>query len=60
MSDRQKGLFRQLQLAGLGLVLAVVSLFIKEDALFWIGLGIFVFGLLRFMLIRKLIDKIDE
>lgn len=62
MSDEQKVIFKQLQLAGLGIVIGVFGLVVKHRALPWIGLTIFVFGIIRVIIIHKLVKhtKDDE
>lgn len=59
MNQEQKALYRQAQLAGLGLVIAAVGLFAGHAMLPWIGLFVFVFGLARCILIRLLIRKTE-
>lgn len=60
MNQEQKALYRQAQLAGLGLVIAAVGLFTGHAYLPWIGLFIFVFGLARCLLIRLLIRNVSQ
>lgn len=60
MSDKQKAVFKQLQLAGLGIVIFVFGLLYKEKAISIIGILVLIFGLLRTYYIKKVIDKLDE
>lgn len=60
MNDKQKALFKQIQLAGLGVVIAVFGFFVKHIALMIIGAGVFIFGIARTILIKKLIEKLEE
>lgn len=60
MNQEQKALYAQAQLAGLGLVVAGVGFLTGHPWLPWIGGFILVFGLARFFLIRKLIQKSRE
>lgn len=60
MNQAQKALFRQLQLAGLGLILVVAGFFLKETAVCWIGAALFVYGLVRYFVIRALIRHNDD
>lgn len=60
MTDSQKALLKQLQLAGLGIVLMIFSAIVKEKAIFFVGLGVLVFGILRTIWISKIIKQLDE
>lgn len=60
MSDHQKVLFRQAQVAGLGVVILVFGLFTHHPELVWIGAGVLVFGLVRFFLLKKLTEHTEE
>lgn len=60
MTDKQKALFKQLQLAGLGIVIFIFGLLYKEKAISIVGVFIIVFGIIRTLFIKKIIDKIDE
>lgn len=55
-----KVLFRQLQLAGLGIVIGVVGLLADRKPIFYVGLGVLVFGIIRFFVIKKFIDNLHE
>lgn len=60
MDDKQKAVFKQLQIAGLGIVIFIFGILYKEKAVSIVGICILVFGLLRTAFIKKMIDKIDE
>lgn len=60
MSPEQKVIYRQLQLAGLGIVIAMVGLFAKEKNMVWVGIGVFIFGGLRTLFIRAMIGKAED
>ena len=60
MNDKQKVVFKQLQLAGLGVVVFVFGLLYQEKAISMVGIGILILGLLRTYYIKKVIDKLDE
>ena len=60
MNDKQKALFKQIQLAGLGIVIEVFGFFVNHTALMIIGAGVFIFGIARTILIKKLIDELEE
>ncbi|WP_288522575.1 hypothetical protein [uncultured Holdemanella sp.] len=60
MNDKQKVVFKQFQLAGLGIVVFVFGLLYQEKAISIIGIVILIFGLLRTYYIKKVIDKLDE
>lgn len=60
MNQEQKALYRQAQLAGLGIVVGITGLAVDHPWLPWIGLFVFVLGLLRFFLIRGLIRRIHD
>ena len=60
MNDQQKVLFKQLQLAGLGIVIGVFGFFAKHQALMIIGACVFVFGIVRMVVLKKFIDQIKE
>ena len=60
MNDKQKVVFKQLQLAGLGIVIFVFGILYQQKAISIIGILILIFGLLRVYYIKKIIDKLDE
>lgn len=60
MDQEQKALFRQLQLAGLGLVLVIAGFLMDEPAVPWVGAAVFVYGLVRYFVIRKLLDQTKD
>ena len=60
MTDQQKVLFKQLQLAGLGIVIGIFGFFAKHKALMIIGVGVLVFGIVRAVVLKKFIDQIKE
>lgn len=60
MDDKQKAVFKQLQIAGLGIVIFIFGILYKEKAISIVGICILLFGLLRTAFIKKMIDKIDE
>ena len=53
MNDKQKAVFKQLQLAGLGIVIIVFGLLYQEKAISIVGIFILIFGLLRTYYIKK-------
>ena len=60
MTDQQKVLFKQLQLAGLGIVIGIFGMFAKHKALMIIGAGVFVFGIVRAIVLKKIIKQLEE
>ena len=60
MNDKQKVVFNQLQLAGLGIVVFVFGLVYLDKAISIVVICILIFGLLRTYYIKKVIDKLDE
>lgn len=54
MNQRQRVLFQALQLAGLGVVLLGFGWFEKIEAISLLGIFIFLFGLARFFMLKKL------
>ena len=60
MNYKQKVVFKQLQLAGLGIVVFVFGLLYQEKAISIVGIVVLIFGLLRTYYIKKVIDKLDE
>lgn len=60
MNDKQKVLFKQLQLAGLGVVIGVFGFFAKHKALMIIGVCVLLFGIVRAIVLKKFIDQIEE
>lgn len=60
MSDEMKVLFRQLQLAGLGIVIGIVGLFADRREIFFIGTGVLVFGIIRFLILKKYISDLKN
>lgn len=53
MNDKQKVVFKQLQLAGLGIVVFVFGLLYQEKAISIVGICVLIFGLLRTYYIKK-------
>lgn len=60
MNQKQKAIYQQLQLAGLGIVIFIVGLLVKEKSLVWIGLAVFAYGLVRTVFIYKVIQKAEK
>lgn len=60
MNDRQKVLFRQLQLMILGLVILTGGVLANHPPFVPIGILVLVYGLFRFMMLRKIVDRIDQ
>lgn len=60
MNDKQKVVFKQLQLAGLGVVIFIFGILYQQKAISIVGILILIFGLLRMYYIKKIIDKLDE
>ena len=60
MSDKQKVIFKQLQLAGLGIVLLIFGLLAHHRPITFIGIGVFIFGIIRMVILKKFIDQIEE
>lgn len=56
MNPRQKVLFSQLQIAGLGIVVAIFAWLTDTPVFYYIGAGIFLFGFVRFCMFRILTD----
>lgn len=59
MSDEQRVLFKQLQLAGLGIVLILFGFFMQERNICFIGIGVAIFGTIRYFVIKRLLEKAD-
>lgn len=60
MNDKQKVLFKQIQLSGLGIVIGFFGFFVEHKALMIIGACIVVFGIIRTILIKRLVDKLED
>lgn len=60
MNDRQKVLFRQLQLMILGLVILAGGVLAGHPPFVPIGILVLVYGLFRFMMLKKIVDRIDQ
>ena len=60
MNDRQKVLFRQLQLMILGLVILAGGVLADHPPFVPIGILVLVYGLFRFMMLKKIVDHIDQ
>lgn len=60
MNDKQKVIFKQLQLAGLGIVLMIFGFFAKHMPILIIGICVLVFGLIRTWIMKKLVDHMEE
>ncbi len=50
MNDKQKVVFKQLQLAGLGVVVFVFGLLYQEKAISMVGIGILIFWFIKNLL----------
>lgn len=60
MNDRQKLIFRQIQLAGLGVIVALFGIMNHKMNITLVGLFILLLGLIRMVLMIKLVKKIEE
>jgi hypothetical protein len=60
MQGEQRLLFNQLQLAGLGIVILIIGLIKSVQALVYVGVGVFVLGLIRFVIFKKYFSKSQE
>ncbi|WP_305151737.1 hypothetical protein [uncultured Dubosiella sp.] len=60
MNDEMKVLFRQLQLAGLGIVIGAVGLLADRMPIFYIGIGVLLLGIARFVMLKKYIRDLNE
>lgn len=60
MNDRQKVLFRQLQLMILGLVILAGGVLADHPPFVPIGILVLIYGLFRFMMLKKIVDRIDQ
>ena len=60
MNDRQKVLFRQLQLMILGLVILAGGILADHPPFIPIGILVLIFGLFRFLVLKKMVDHIDQ
>ena len=60
MNDRQKVLFRQLQLMILGLVILAGGVLADHPPFVPIGILVLVYGLFRFIKKKKIVDRIDQ
>lgn len=59
MTPSQKVLYLQLQIAGLGLIIAAFGIFRHVPALLGVGILVFCFGLLRFFFFKKHLEEDD-
>jgi hypothetical protein len=60
MQGEQRLLFNQLQLAGLGIVILIIGLLKSVKALVFVGIGVFVLGLVRFVIFKRYFSKSQE
>ena len=60
MNDRQKVLFRQLQLMILGLVILAGGILADHPPFIPIGILVLIFGLFRFFVLKKMVDRIEQ
>ena len=60
MNDRQKVLFRQLQLMILGLVILAGGVLADHPPFVPIGILVLIFGLFRFFVLKKMVDHIEQ
>lgn len=58
MDQYKKGLLRQLQIAGIGLIILIFGLIKDQIEFCLVGAFVFILGILRYMLIKKMIDKL--
>lgn len=54
MNQKQRALFSQLQLCGLGIVLIVFGWIMDLPPAMYTGAGLLVYGVIRFMLLKKM------
>lgn len=59
MNPTQKALYLQLQLAGLGLIIAAFGIFQHVKALMGVGALVFGYGLIRFFFFKKHLEEDD-
>lgn len=60
MNQETKVIYKQLQLAGLGGVIAIVGLFRSRMDVFGIGLAIALFGIIRTWFIWRIIKQAED
>ncbi len=60
MSEKNKVLYKQAQIAGLGLIILIVGLVYQRKDLMGIGILFFLYGLVRSYLIWKVLKKAEE
>ena len=60
MNDRQKVLFRQLQLVILGLVIFIGGILADQQALRIIGIIVLILGIIRYYSFWKLLRKLEQ
>ena len=60
MNDRQKVLFRQLQLMILGLVILAGGILADHPPFIPVGILVLIFGLFRFFVLKKMVDHIEQ
>lgn len=57
MSDEQKVIYKQMQLAGLGLVLMGAGFLLNHSEVVWVGVFVLVLGIVRTILIKMLLKE---
>lgn len=60
MPEKKKVLTAQIQIAGAGFIIMVFSFLAQKKVLFWIGLGIVVYGMARFIGFKNVIARLEQ
>ncbi len=60
MSPEQNVIYRQLQLAGLGIVLVIFGFVMHKTEIAIIGFGVAAYGTIRAIFLKKIIDQGKE
>lgn len=59
MDPKTRLLLSQLQLTGLGIIVGVIGWMYDKTIFVYIGIAIFVLGLIRVIMVRKMLDGMD-
>lgn len=60
MNPKQRVLLTQMQISGLGLVVSAFGFFTDAKELIYVGFAILAFGLIRLLLMRRLLEGSGE
>lgn len=60
MPEKKKVLLAQIQLAGAGFIIMLFSFITQRKVLFWLGLAVVAYGMIRFVGFKSVIAKLEQ